>query len=1013
MMWRKSCSPPGTTAEPKGVIITHRNVLANIVPVEGEVRKYRKYGRPFFPIRFLNLLPLSHMFGQAMATFIPPMLPGVVVFMHGYNPPEIARHIRKRRISVLVSVPKILEVLREYVLQVAPEAAQAADDKPHWLVRWWRYRRVHRLFGWKFWSFIVGAAPLDPELEEFWSRLGFLVIQGYGLTETAPIVTLNHPFHARRERWASRSQASRFAIAPDGEILVRGDNVTSGYYNAGAAALDDGWFHTGDIGSMDEEGRLSVRGRKKEMIVTPEGLNVFPEDVERVLDRQPGVRESAVVGPDRVHAVLVLDPGADPEEIVRGANAALEEHQKVRARFGVAGRRAAAHGGDGKLKRREVQQWVANGAGAARRDTPKQPRIDRRAICAESRGAPRHDAGRAGIELARAGRADDGDRAEFRDQHGREPVHGGAHGRRSAGGARPAAPRRPEPIAFPSWNRSAAARLVRRVSLATWILPIIRLFVWVKAEGRENLEALQGPVIFAANHQSHLDTPAILIALPRRWRYRIAPAMAKEFFKAHFFPKQYGRFAWFTNSLNYYLSTLFFNAFPFPQREAGLRQTLRYAGELVSDGCSILIFPEGRRSESGEIDTFRPGVGILASRLRIPVVPVRLEGVEKVLKMGWNMARPGRVRVKFGAPLTLRGDDYAALARTVEEAGGAVRTALGSRRSSDQIGQLTHRRFKPRDDRTILSASSAVSASAVMWPILRPGRAELAVQVQLDVGKRTPPPSPARLPPQIAQQVGHRRRPQQFGRAQRQAADGAQLLLELAGDAGVERQVPGVVRPGRELVDQQPAVAASGRTRRTARRPRPARRARRGRSRRLRCGDRRRHRAGGDRDIEDAVAMRVFDRAVVRERAVDAARRHHGELALEIDEGFEHGLDAADRAPGRSASSARSDERLALAVVAEVGGLQHGRAAQAFESRVQIRGRAHRRKRRQRKAGAGEKRLLAQAVLGGVQDRAAGAHGRVRRPLRRSPRARSRTRKSPPRRLPKTCALRPGLRTAR
>src|SRR5216684_1714803 len=105
----------GTTAEPKGVIITHRNVLANIVPVEREVHKYRKYGGPFFPIRFLNLLPLSHMFGQAMATFIPPMLPGVVVFMRGYSPKEIVRQIRKRRISALVSVPKILEVLREYV----------------------------------------------------------------------------------------------------------------------------------------------------------------------------------------------------------------------------------------------------------------------------------------------------------------------------------------------------------------------------------------------------------------------------------------------------------------------------------------------------------------------------------------------------------------------------------------------------------------------------------------------------------------------------------------------------------------------------------------------------------------------------------------------------------------------------------------------------------------------------------------------------------------------------------
>jgi long-chain acyl-CoA synthetase len=221
---------------------------------------------------------------------------------------------------------------------------------------------------------------------------------------------------------------------------------------------------------------------------------------------------------------------------------------------------------------------------------------------------------------------------------------------------------------FPSWNRSGVANVVRSLSLATWILPIARIFAWVKAVGRENLEGLEGPVIFAANHQSHLDTLAILLALPARWRYKVAPAMAKEFFKAHFFPKEYGRAAWLTNSLNYYLSTLFFNAFPFPQREAGIREALRYAGELVSQRCSILIYPEGRRSETGKIDAFRPGVGILAAKLEIPVVPVRLEGVENVLKVGWTMARPGTVRARFGEPIMLRGEDYGELARRVEEA---------------------------------------------------------------------------------------------------------------------------------------------------------------------------------------------------------------------------------------------------------------------------------------------------------------------------------------------------------
>ena len=324
----------GATAEPKGVIITHRNILANIVPVENEVKKYLRYARPFAPIRFLNLLPLSHMFGQAMATFIPPMLPGVVVFMRGFAPNEILRQIRTRRISVLVSVPQILEILRTHLIQMFPELRQWKPRKGHWLLRWWRYRKVHRLFGWKFWSFIVGAAPLPADLEAFFSELGFLVIQGYGLTETAPIVTLNHPFHARQGSVGKPIGGVEVKIAPDGEILVRGENVTSGYFQhpeETARAFEDGWFHTGDIGELKENGELSILGRKKEMIVTPEGLNVFPEDVESVLKQQPGVRDAAVIGTDRVHAVLILDQGADAEEIVRRANARLADYQRIRS----------------------------------------------------------------------------------------------------------------------------------------------------------------------------------------------------------------------------------------------------------------------------------------------------------------------------------------------------------------------------------------------------------------------------------------------------------------------------------------------------------------------------------------------------------------------------------------------------------------------------------------------------------------------------------------------------------
>jgi 1-acyl-sn-glycerol-3-phosphate acyltransferase len=201
---------------------------------------------------------------------------------------------------------------------------------------------------------------------------------------------------------------------------------------------------------------------------------------------------------------------------------------------------------------------------------------------------------------------------------------------------------------------------------------LARLFARAQVEGLHHLATLTGPVIFASNHQSHLDVPVILAALPGRWRATVAPAMAKEFFKALFFPAQHSWRQRLTNSLNYYLAALFFNAFPLPQREAGARQTLQYIGELTGDGWSVLIFPEGAREDTEELKPFRGGIGMIGSRLDIAVVPVRLRGVNRILHQRWKMARPGRVRVTFGPPLRLRGDDYAALAADVERAVSAL-----------------------------------------------------------------------------------------------------------------------------------------------------------------------------------------------------------------------------------------------------------------------------------------------------------------------------------------------------
>jgi long-chain acyl-CoA synthetase len=461
--------------------------------------------------------------------------------------------------------------------------------------------------------------------------------------------------------------------------------VTHGYFKAQTEteeAFDGGWFHTGDIGSFDEQGNLYIHGRKKEIIVTPEGMNVFPEDVERVINGLPGVSESAVIGvktdgEERVHAVVVPDRKSseykgviDIGGLMRTANSRLADHQKIRGITEWPGERLPRTEGTQKLKRREVKKWYESGKEGYQiydaRDSIDSiikrvygDKITGPAETIEELGLSSLERVELLMEIEDKFQAhlDEERFSQARDVRDIRQLIEDSQ-------ARPAV----EPVEFPSWNRHWVARMFRCLSLAAWILPISRIFAWIQVEGLENLKSLSGPLIFASNHQSSMDVPVILCGLPPHRRYDVAPAMGKEFFRAYFYSKGYTRWEWFLKGIEYYLASLLFNTFPIPQRETGTRQTLRYIGELLDEGNSILIFPEGERTDKGEIKEFQPGVGMIASMLNIPVVPVYLEGVYSVLHRSWRFPRPGRVRVVFGPPLHLKGKDYQSLARDVERA---------------------------------------------------------------------------------------------------------------------------------------------------------------------------------------------------------------------------------------------------------------------------------------------------------------------------------------------------------
>src|SRR6202042_1499072 len=334
-----------------------------------------KYERWVHPVRFLNLLPLSHVFGQFLGMFLPPLLGGTVIFQEELKPSEIVQTIRRERVSVLASVPRVLQSLRQKIERDLEDGAAGEktiedfrrrfreSEGKHFLLRWWIFRAIRRQFGWKFWAFICGGAALDAQTEEFWGRLGYAVIQGYGLTETTSLISVNHPFKLGKGSIGKVLPGREIRLADDGEILIRGAGVAGGYWGAGKAegaggaagywgadkaegsggglvdevAGKDGWYRTGDVGVLDDAGNLYFKGRKKEVIVTPAGLNIFPDDLEAALRRQPEVKDCVVVGIERGGnaepcAVVILrsDNSARAEEVVKRANQTLAEFQRMR-----------------------------------------------------------------------------------------------------------------------------------------------------------------------------------------------------------------------------------------------------------------------------------------------------------------------------------------------------------------------------------------------------------------------------------------------------------------------------------------------------------------------------------------------------------------------------------------------------------------------------------------------------------------------------------------------------------
>jgi len=686
----------GTTAEPKGVVITHGNVLANISPLEREMQRYLKYERWVHPVRFLNLLPLSHVFGQFLGMFLPPLLGGTVIFQEEFKPSEIVRTIRRERVSVLVSVPRVLQSLKQKIerdledkgdIEDFPERFRAAERK-HFLHRWWIFRDIRRQFGWKFWAFVCGGAALDAETEQFWDRLGYAAIQGYGLTETTSLISVNHPFKLGKGSIGKVLPGREVKLAEDGEILIRGGGVAAGYWDGGLRqeVVDgitdkEGWYRTGDVGALDDAGNLYFKGRKKEVIVTPGGLNIYPEDLEAALRRQPEVKDCVVVGIERGGnaepcAVLILRDGAhDVIEVARvleRANQSLAVFQRMRMwvkwpheDFPRTNTQKPRRNLIAEFAAREILQ-----AGA--KDIPGESPVarligritGRSVVGVNSEATLDSELGLSSLDRVELISA-------LEDRYQLDLSETSFSGARTVGDVERMLSGEARPRAeyhYPRWVLHWPVTWVRWLAHYLLMRPAMISLGWPRIEGRENLRGWNGPLLVVCNHISDVDFAFVQAALPAGLRNSIAIATRGEALEALRTPAT-GRSSLgkIVDHTKWVLGVALLNLFPLP-REAGFRQSFAYAGEAVDRGYSVLVFPEGRHTIDGKINPFRAGIGLLANNLSIPVLPMRIVGLFEVKQAGRKFAAPGRIRVCIGKPMKFEpGTDPEQIARELQK----------------------------------------------------------------------------------------------------------------------------------------------------------------------------------------------------------------------------------------------------------------------------------------------------------------------------------------------------------
>ena len=708
----------GTTADPKGVVLTHGNLEAERAAALSIVRVTENDA-------VLGVLPLFHALAQ-MANLLLPLTAGArVVFLETVSSTSLLGALQTRPISIFACVPQFFYLIHQRVSSEVARGGPLARGLFRALVAGnaaWRdltglnpgrrlFARVHRVLGPRMRVLVTGGSRFDPAIGRDLYGLGVTLLNAYGLTETSGGATIVRPGDRFTSSVGPPFPGVEVRIGPPeaaedgaGEVLIRGPIVMREYYrrpDATAEALRDGWLHTGDLGRLDERGRLHITGRKKEVIVLASGKNLYPEEIEAHYRQAALVRELCVVGrslpgqpaAERLHAVVVPD-----EQVMRGRGA-VNVRERMRFELETLSVQLPAHKRilsydisleplprttTGKIRRHEVERRLRERAAApAPGDAARQLTNAEQAWLGDERraGALRHIAARlerpavppdANLELDLG--LDSMERVELltwlEQGQGRQvapDVRATIFTARQlvdAVLAAPAAGGAPAAATDQGWDAILAQPpsedLVRNLSrsklgraLTIWVLLrvaalLARVVMGYRTSGRQHLPAT-GPCLICPNHQAYLDGVFVVAALPFRLFRRLFFVGAAEYFQSR--PG-----AWLARAIN---------VVPVDP-DSNLVSAMRAGAAGLRQGKVLILFPEGERSIDGAPKPFRKGAAILASHLDAPMVPVALDGLYRLWPRGRNfnwrllLTFGARVRVAFGPPLRATRGEYGA-----------------------------------------------------------------------------------------------------------------------------------------------------------------------------------------------------------------------------------------------------------------------------------------------------------------------------------------------------------------